>query len=322
MTKALDVHEKENKLSGKCVLITGGGGFIASHLAKYLSRLGARVRLFDVTKSIFVDNDYEYIRGDVTDIRALSLAMKGCDIVFHFAGLLGVEKILDRPIDVLRVNLEGTINALRVASDYGVERFILSSSSEIYGEPRKIPLRENDPPSPVSVYGVSKLAAETYCMAYSHKNLLDVTILRYFNVYGPGQSDAFVIPRFISRVIRGEPPIIYGQGSQMRVYTYVDDAVTCTVLAATRETGINQIFNVGTQEAITVAELAELIIEISGNHLIPIHKQLGNGIRSAKREIQLRIPDISKARRLLAYDPKVSLREGIERVYLWYLNSM
>ncbi len=300
------------------VLITGGGGFIASHLAKRLAAWGARVRLFDVRDSEAWHNDYDYIQGDVTDKETLVRAMEGCEIVFHFAGLLGVEKILDRPIEVLQVNLEGTINALQAAVQQRVKRFVLSSSSEVYGEPRQVPLREDAPPSPISIYGVSKLAAEAYCEAFARKGLIDVTILRYFNVYGPGQAEAFVIPRFIGRVVRGEPPVVYGRGSQVRAYTYVDDAVTCSLLAAASEKGINEIFNVGTQEVITVADLAELVIAISGRDLTPVYQELGAGIRPAKREIHTRIPDISKAQGLLGYKPQVPLREGLQRCYSWY----
>ncbi len=321
MSISVALEQAREYFSGRSALITGGGGFIASHLAKRLAAWGAHVRLLDVRDEESWHDDYEYVQGDVTDKDTLRRAMAGCDVVFHCAGLLGVEKILNRPVEVLQVNLEGTIYALQAAVEQGVERFVLSSSSEIYGEPRQIPLREDAPPSPVSIYGVSKLAAEAYCEAYARKGLLNTTVLRYFNVYGPGQAEAFVIPRFVGRVARGEPPIIYGRGSQIRAYTYVEDAVNCTLLAAASEKGINETFNVGTYEVMTVADLAELVISVSGRDLHPVHQELGQGIRPAKREIHTRVPDISKSQRLLGYEPQVSLRDGVERCYRWYVQT-
>ena len=304
--------------TGRRLLITGGYGFIASHLARQLSQWGAEVRLFDIRDDY--DGELEFIPGDVRDYEALEQAIRGCDGVFHFAALLGVEKILNVPLDVLEVNLGGTINTLKAAVRNGVERFIFSSSSEVYGEPRKVPVSEDTPSSPVSVYGVSKLAAEAYCDAYARTSDLKVTCLRFFNIYGPDQAEQFVIPRFVARVARGQPPVIYGTGEQTRAYTHVSDAVNGILLAASHQNGVNEAFNVGSAEATTVADLARLVIEISGNHLTPAHKAFGDGIRSAGREIYTRIPDISKAETLLGFESRVSIREGLTRCYQWYLS--
>lgn len=303
---------------GKSVLITGGCGFIASHLAAQLSQWGAEVRLFDCNDDY--GGELEFVSGDVRDDEALERATRGCDVVFHFAALLGVEKILNIPLDVLEVNLGGTINALKAAVRNDVERFVFSSSSEVYGQPRKVPVTEDTSPSPVSVYGVSKLAAEAYCNAYARTSGLKVTCLRFFNVYGPGQAEEFVIPRFVSRAAQGHPPVIYGTGEQTRAYTYVSDAANCVLLAASHRNGANEVFNVGSGETMTVAELSWLVIEISGNHLIPVHKAFGDGIRSAQREIYTRIPDTSKAERLLGFESRVSIRKGLTRCYEWYLS--
>jgi len=302
--------------AGKRVLVTGGSGFIASPLAGCLSQLGAEVRLFDNRDNH--GGNFEFFWGDVRDYEALEQATRGCEVVFHFAALLGVEKILDIPLDVLEVNQGGTVNALKAAVKNDVERFVFSSSSEIYGEPRQIPFTEDTPPSPLSVYGVSKLAAEAYCNAYAHATGLEVTRLRFCNAYGPGQAEEFVVPRFVSRVARGLPPIIYGDGKQVRAYTYVSDAVECTLLAASHRNGVNEVFNVGSRERITVADLARLVIEISGARLTPSRKALGDGIRSAEREIYTRVPDVSKAERLLGFRSRTKLREGLVRCFEWY----
>lgn len=302
----------------KRVLITGGCGFIASHLAHRLAQWGAEVRLFDCRDRY--DDELEFISGDVRDYEILELATRGCDVVFHFAALLGVEKILNIPLDVLEVNEIGTVNALKAAARNDVGRFVFSSSSEIYGEPRQVPVTEDAPPSPRSVYGISKLAAEAYCNAYARAKGLKVTCLRFFNVYGPGQAPEFVVSRFVSRVARGQPPIIYGAGEQLRAYTYVSDAVDGILLATSHRNGVNETFNVGSGEAVTVAELARLVIEISGTDLTPIQRGFGDGIRSAQREIYTRIPDTSKAKKLLGFQSRVPIHEGLTKCYEWYLS--
>lgn len=283
-----------------------------------LAQAGADVRLFDIRQDY--KGDLEFIWGDVRDYEALEKVTRGCDIVFHFAALLGVEKILNIPLDVLEVNLGGTVNALKAAVRNDVERFVLSSSSEIYGEPRTVPVTEGTSPSPISVYGVSKLAAEAYCNAYARTTGLKVTCLRFFNIYGPGQAEEFVIPCFVSWVARGQPPVVYGTGEQTRAYTYVSDAVNCVLLAASHQNRANETFNVGSAETMTVAGLARLVIEISGNQLAPVYRAFGDGIRSAQREVYTRIPDISKAERLLGFESRVSLREGLTRCYEWYVS--
>jgi UDP-glucose 4-epimerase len=281
--------------------------------------LGAEVRLFDLLEDH--ESGFEFISGDVRDYEALERAARGCDIIFHFAALLGVEKILKIPLDVMEVNESGTVNALNAALKNDIERFIFSSSSEIYGEPRQIPVAEDTPPSPVSVYGISKLAAEAYCNAYAHTAGLKATCLRFFNVYGPGQAEQFVVSRFVSRVAGGQPPIIYGKGDQVRAYTYVADAVQGILMATAHKKGVNEAFNVGSGQRATVSDLAQLVIEVSGSDLTPIQKEFGDGIRSARREIYIRIPDTSKAKELLGFESCVSLREGVSQCYEWYLSS-
>lgn len=306
--------------SGKKVLVTGGLGFIASHLVDRLVNWGAIVTLFDARPTY--DGDLEYIQGDVRDYESMSNATKEKDVVFHFASILGVEKILQIPLEVLNVNLGGTVNALKAAVEHGVERVVLTSSSEIYGEPRVIPTPEDTLPSPVSIYGVSKLAAEAYCQAYSQQHGLKYTAVRYFNVYGENQAMEFVISKFLGRVAEDKPPIIFGSGEQVRTYTYVGDAVDCTLLAAASEDGINEVFNIGGAETISLIELARLIGEISGKTMEPEFREFGDeGVRNKDREVFARIPSVTKARKVLGYRSRVGLREGLTRTYDWYLKN-
>jgi UDP-glucose 4-epimerase len=236
------------------------------------------------------------------------------------SALLGVERIRVIPCDVMDVNLLGTINALRAAAANDVERFLLASSSEIYGEPHKLPITEDDDKSPISFYGVSKLAAEAYCQAYYQQRGLKTTCVRYFNVYGPGQTERFVVSIFMSKVSRGEPPIIYGHGNQSRCYTYVDDAVNGTILAASLGEGIGEVFNIGNDVEVSILQIAEYIIEISGKDgLKPVYRPFGDGIRVEAREIMKRKPDILKARTLLGFDPTVTWQEGFRRVLEWHV---
>ena len=197
----------EEYFKGKNVLVTGGSGFIGSHLCKSLVKLGANITSFDFNGRE-IGNGIEVIKGDVTKPEQLDKAMKGMDVVFHLAALLGVEKIINIPLEVLNVNLGGTINALDAAIKNKVGKFIFTSSSEIYGEPREIPIHEDDAVAPISVYGVSKIAAEEYVKAYTVKFGLPAVRIRYFNIYGPGQSEKFVMPIFISRVNKGLHPLI------------------------------------------------------------------------------------------------------------------
>ncbi len=306
---------------GKKVLVTGGLGFIASHLVDRLVSWGADVTLMDARPTY--DGELTYIQGDVRDYEAMSAAVEGKDLVFHFASILGVEKILQIPLDVMEVNLGGTINALKACVEHNVERMILTSSSEIYGEPRVIPTPESTLPSPVSIYGVSKLAAEAYCQAYAQQHGLKYTAVRFFNVYGEGQAMEFVVSKFLGRIAEDKPPVIFGSGEQVRTYTYVGDAVDCTLLAAASPQGVNEVFNIGGAETISLIELARLIGEISEKSLEPEFREFGDeGVREKDREVFARIPSVTKARKILGYRSRVGLREGLTRTYKWYLKEL
>lgn len=308
--------EARKALDGRRVLVTGGAGFLGSNLATRLTKWGARVTILDrVTPEVeAVDRAIE---GDVLDPETVEGAVKDQEYVFHMAGKLGVEKILDIPYDVLEVNLQGTAALLKASLGHGVKRFVLASSSEIYGDPKRIPIAETDDKSPISTYGVSKLAAEAYCEAYHQQLGLPTTCVRFFNAFGPGQKERFVIPIFISRVLRGESPVIYGDGSQRRSYTFIDDAINGTILAGFLPEGAGQAFNIGSTEEITIKELADFIISVSGNNLSPQYRPFGQGIRLESREVFQRKPEISKAHSLLGFEVRTSLQEGIRAFMRW-----
>jgi UDP-glucose 4-epimerase len=308
----------KNDVRGKRILVTGGGGFIGSYLSEWLVRLGAKVVVFDVNPPNDPLEGAIYFPGDVCSLDDLKRAMKDVEMVFHFAGLVGVEKILPIPYKVMEVNLRGTINAIDSARHHGIQRFVLASSSEVYGQPRDMPISEDCDAAPISFYGMSKLAAEAYCRAAAEEWGLSVTILRYFNVYGPRQQENFVIPIFIRRALQGKPPIIYGPGTQSRCYTYIDDAIYGTILASFLPQGVGQVFNIGSDQEVTILELAHFITEQVGNLLAPVHRAFGDGIRVESREVLQRRPDIRKARTLLGFDYKVSWREGVKQMIEWY----
>ncbi len=314
----MDSTQIAKKLKNKKVLVTGGGGFIGTALTKALVDFGAQVTVFELHPPKSVPAKVKVIQGDITSPSAIDEATAGMDYVFHLAAILGVEKILNIPGKVLKVNLGGTINALEAATKHHVKRFLLTSSSEIYGEPRKVPISENDATAPVSTYGIAKLTAEEYCHVYYREYGLPTTRVRYFNVYGPGQSEKFVVPIFIDQVTNNKAPTIYGDGKQYRCYTHVNDAVRGTILAAISEESVDEVFNIGNDDPLTIKGLADYIIKLSGKKMKPVYKKFGEGIRLERREVKKRMPDISKARKILGYNPQVHWKQGIKEFYEWH----
>ena len=308
----------------KKVLVTGGCGFIGRYIVARLLEFDSEVTVYDCNSSespVRHDPRVNLVQEDVRNFEELNRATRGQDYVFHLAAALGVEKIVDIPLQVLEVNLGGTINALRAAAENGVKRFLYTSSSEVYGQPRKIPISECELAAPISTYGVSKLAGESYCAAFAKEHGLEHTVIRLFNIYGPGQTEKFVMPLFISRIMRKTPPIIYGNGLQSRSYTFITDAINGILLAGASKDAIGEIFNIGNDEEISINELAEFIIEISGNNLKPIYRPFGDGIRVENREVLRRQPDISKARDILGFGVQVSWQEGVRQFREWYLEK-
>ncbi|MDO8577328.1 MAG: NAD-dependent epimerase/dehydratase family protein [Candidatus Wildermuthbacteria bacterium] len=305
------------------ILITGGGGFIGTALARNLAAKGFEIRLFDIdytSRDLLCKKQgncpaVEQVRGSVLDATSVGNAAKGCDYVIHLAALLGVRRTEMKRIECLNTNILGTVNVLEACLKEGVKKILFSSSSEVYGEIDGMPVREDSRKQPISVYGVTKLAGEEYLKAYSARYGLKYAIVRFFNVYGPGQVAEFVVPRFIKRVSEDKAPVIYGDGSQIRSFCFVEDAAEGAAKALLDPMGDNQAFNIGNDtEPISMKDLAQRVVSLAGKKLEPEYVSMTESDRETEREIKRRIPCIDKARDLLKYVPQISLAQGIKMV--------
>jgi len=248
----------------------------------------------------------EFIQGSITDLPLLQKLFQGVDYVFHQAALPSVLRSVEDPLSTNKVNITGTLNVLLAARDNNVKKVIYASSSSVYGDTATLPKTEDMVPHPQSPYTVTKLAGEYYCQVFYQVHGLPTVCLRYFNVYGarqdPNSQYAAVIPRFISRVSKGESPIIFGDGEQTRDFTFVKDAVEANILAA--ESDATGVFNIGKGESISINRLAELIIGLVGKGVKPVHREPRPG------DIRHSLADISKAK-AFGYNPNYNLEEGL-----------
>ena len=297
------------------IVVTGGAGFIGSSVSQLLKK-DHKVTIFDYKKP--TDESCEFIQGDIKDYKIVTDSIKDFDIVVHLAATLGVVNTEANPVLTLDTNMGGTKNVLEACRINKIKKIIFSSSSEVYGEPLRIPMEEKDKPIPITTYGISKFASEEYIKAYSRNYGLHYTIFRLFNVYGDEQSTDWVLPEFVSKAIKNQDVIIHGDGSQVRAFCYVSDVSNAFSLALNKANG--EIINVGNNnEPISIKELAYKIIRLAKSKsevkFIPFEKSKRN-----RNEIMVRIPNIDKAKKLLDYQPKVSLDEGISKVIKKRLN--
>jgi UDP-glucose 4-epimerase len=302
-------------MNSKVVLVTGGAGFIGSHLSEELARRAYRVIILDDLATGKLENiqglqengDVDFIKGSVTNIRLLKDLFKGVVFVFHHAAIPSVPRSIDNPLASHEANVTGTLNVLLAARDSGVKKVIYASSSSVYGDTPTLPKREDMAPNPQSPYAVTKLAGEYYCRAFQQVYGLSTVCLRYFNVYGPrqdpGSQYAAVIPKFIKRVSEDVPPIIFGDGKQTRDFTFIRDAVAANILFA--ESNASGVFNVGKGSNISINELARLVINIVGKNLEPIHQEPRPG------DIRHSLADIAKAK-ACGYNPKHTIEQGLK----------
>lgn len=251
----------------------------------------------------------KFKQGDITNIKDVTEALVGCDIVIHLAATLGVVNTEENPIKTLDTNTGGTRNILEACRINDVKKIILSSSSEVYGEPLKIPIEEKDRPIPITTYGVSKLAAEYYTRSYAKVYGIKYTIFRLFNVYGAEQANLWVVPEFVSKAIRNEDITIHGDGSQIRAFCYVSDVSNAFSYAL--EKGDNELYNIGNgTEPISIKELAQRVISVANSKssikFTPFEESKRNRI-----EIITRAPSTEKAHNDLNYKPKISLTDGL-----------
>jgi UDP-glucose 4-epimerase len=298
-------------------IVTGGAGFIGSHLAQELAKQGYQVVILDDLstgkmeniQSLLNKDNVTFVRGSITELPLLQKPFDNVDYVFHQAALARVPFSIQNPLASHEANITGTLNVLVVAKEQGVKKVIYASSSSIYGDTPTLPKKEDMPPNPQSPYAVTKLAGEYYCRVFQEVYALPTVCLRYFNVYGPRQDPnsqyAAVIPKFIQQALNGKPPVIFGDGEQTRDFTFVQDVVEANILAA--ESNATGIFNIGKGERSSVNNLAELIIRLSGNGntIKPVHVEPRAG------DLEHSLADISKSSSF-GYEPKFSLEEGLK----------
>jgi UDP-glucose 4-epimerase len=296
-------------------LVTGGAGFIGSNLVEALIARGDDVVVLDNFSSgrrerlERFDDRLSLVEGDLRSYERVHAAMGGIEVVFHQGALPSIPRSIQDPLTTSAVNVEGTLNVLLAARDAGVRRVIFASSSSIYGDAPGLPRREEQRPSPLAPYAVSKLAAESYCSAFWKVYGLETVSLRYFNVFGPGQDPtsqyAAVVPRFITAVLEGEQPVIYGDGEQSRDFTFVHEVVHANLLAGDAAEVAGEVFNVAAGRSRTVNELARTIAEIVGATVEPAHEAPRPG------DVRDSAADIEKARAMLGYEPADSFHEGL-----------
>jgi UDP-glucose 4-epimerase len=301
------------------MLVTGGAGFIGSHLVDALLAEGHTVVVLDDLSTGRRDNvpaGADLLVASVTDIDATAAAMSGADTVFHLAALGAVSRSVADPVATNRVNAEGTLNALLCARDAGVRRFVLASSSSVYGGADVLPIAESVPTRPRSPYAVSKLTAEWHTRVIGELFGLETVVLRYFNVYGPRQRPdaayAAVIPRFAAALLHHEQPTIYGDGHQSRDFTFVGDVVAANLAAARAPSDVSgAVLNVAPGESHDLLELLDLLAAVVGNTVAPVFEAARPGDIVSSRA------DASAARSALGWCPRVGFAEGLARYVEW-----
>lgn len=307
------------------VLVTGGAGFIGSHIVDRLVHEGLQVGVLDNFSTGEITNiDPKYLeeglvrlhRGDITDYQLVRAVVKGYEAIIHEAALPSVTRSVEDPVTSNNVNVTGTVNLLKAAVDYKVKKFLYASSSSVYGESVKLPKVETMNSLPISPYGASKLAAENYCRVFARVYGLETVSLRYFNVYGPRQKYgpySGVIPIFITRLLNDLPPVILGDGEQVRDFTYVEDVVEANLLCLARRVSPGEVLNIAGGRMTTIKQLAALLAELMGRPQIqPEYAAARAG------DIRASHADITRAKEALGYEPKVAPAQGLPAVIQWF----
>jgi UDP-glucose 4-epimerase len=326
----------------KSVLITGGLGFIGSHLAEFLLQKGYDVAIYDNnTNGNNEDNiracwnypGFLFFLSDVRDKHALESAMNKTnpDFVFHLAAKIHWEESINYPVDAYEVSALGTMRVLEAVREFRTPFMLYASSSEVYGSAQNIPMTELHPLNPQSPYAAGKVAGDRLCAGYWNVYKTPVVVLRQFNTYGPRQRPkgySAVIPRFISRVVNEKPPIIFGDGTQTRDFHYIDDLLDAykriiETLEKEPDKVLGKVMNFGTGKETSINELAKMTIDIVNEKLENVKIKKLQPVHGAKRpgEVHRFAADISLAKQLLSFTPKISLREGLTRYIDWYLKG-
>jgi len=302
-------------------LVTGGAGFIGSNIVHSLVKKKLPVRIIDNLSTGKMDNlanlsnKIHLIEGDICDLATVRMAMKGIEYVFHQAALPSVPRSIENPLASNETNIKGTLNILIASRDSQVKRVIYAGSSSVYGDTPVLPKKEDMPPYPLSPYAVTKLAGEYYCKIFCSIYGLETIILRYFNVFGPRQDPksqySAVIPKFIQALLTDKTPTIYGNGGQTRDFTFVENVVYANILASQAEKTHGETINVATGSRININQLLEILNKITGKNISQKYKPARKG------DVLHSLADISKAKRILEYTPKISLKEGLTNTVRW-----
>lgn len=305
-------------------LVTGGAGFVGSHLVDGLLERGFAVSVLDNLSTGCRENlshvapDVEFFEGDIRDGDAVNRAVSGAEVVFHQAALPSVPRSIDAPLTTNEVNVLGTLNVLTAARDADVPRVVYASSSSIYGDSPGLPRREGQAVAPISPYAVSKLAAEHYCTSFARVYDMQTIALRYFNIFGPRQDPqsqyAAAIPRFITKMLVGEQPVIYGDGLQSRDFTYIENVVQCNLLAAAAadEFAGGSVFNCATAQPQTIQAILAILNEAMETAVEPSYEKIRPG------DVHASSADITLAREQLGYSPAIDIAEGLGRTIEYY----
>lgn len=303
-------------------LVTGGAGFIGSNIAEELVKRGYAVRIIDnfltgkrENISSFLDK-IELIEGDIRDYDACNRALEGVDFVLHQAALPSVPRSIEDPLLTTEINIKGTLNILLASREAKVKGFVFASSSSVYGDDPTLPKKEGTLGNPLSPYAISKLVGEKYCRVFSQIFGLSTVCLRYFNIFGPRQDPssqyAAVIPNFITRMLKGESPTIFGDGEQSRDFTYISNVVEANILASRAKGVSGEVFNIACGEKTTVNSLVSNLNEILKEEISPSYDEARSG------DVRHSFADISEARKMLKYEPLVPFSQGLEETIRWY----
>ncbi|HTV55585.1 MAG TPA: SDR family oxidoreductase [Terriglobia bacterium] len=303
-------------------LVTGGSGFIGSHMVDELLRRGERVRVLDNLSTgrkqnlSHIADRIEFHELDIRDLEKIRPVFSGVDYVIHLAAIPSVPRSVKDPLTSNSVNIDGTLHVLLAARDAGVKRLVFAASSSAYGDNPVLPRVETHTPRPLSPYGLTKLTGEYYCQLFTDLYRLEAVALRYFNIFGPRQNPdspyTGVLSLFIAAYIRGQVPVIFGDGEQSRDFTYVANAVKATLLACTAPEAPGKVINVGVGDSFTLNRTIQLLNEIFGRQVHPKYQPPREG------DVRESLADISLARRTLGYEPDFRYEDGLQKTVEWY----
>ncbi len=312
-------------LSG-IALVTGGAGFIGSHIASALVSQGARVRVIDDLSTGHLENiaeiagEIDFVRASLADDQAVARVLEDVELVFHEAAIPSVPRSVEKPTETHQASVNATFSLLLAARDHGVRRLVYAASSSAYGDQAESPKHEQMRPDPLSPYAVAKLVGEYYCQVFTRVYGLETVSLRYFNVFGPRQDPSSqysgVVSRFISALLNGEQPIIYGDGEQSRDFTYVSNVIDANLLAAESVGAVGRLINIANGRSVTINHVLDLLKDLTGRRDITAEYA-----PPRSGDVHDSLADLTLARSLLGYKPSVNLEDGMLRTLEWWKTS-